>query len=83
MCVTAFVNLTHILLSGCRINYHHNFRIENGQRIYHNGIPDVIQVGEHQFIERRVVDLWINMMLVSWSVASVRSTDALSLTLLV
>jgi hypothetical protein len=37
-------------------------------RTYYDGIPDVIQVGEHQFAERRLIQLWITLMLVSWQV---------------
>lgn len=51
------------------MNYHHNFAVKNGTRMYYgNHIPNMIQVGEHQFVEKRVIDLWISMMLLSWLV---------------
>ena len=56
-------------LLGCKVNYHHNFRVHEGQRIYYDEIPDLIQVGEHQFAERKLIDLWILMMLLSWTSA--------------
>jgi hypothetical protein len=52
----------------CHTNYHHNFHVNDGVRTYYDGIPDVIQVGEHQFVERRVVQLWTDLMLVAWCV---------------
>ena len=55
----------------CQINYHHNFCVNKGQRIYYDGtIPDVLQVSEHQFVERKVVNLWITLMVVSWTSAT-------------
>lgn len=32
---------------------------------------DTMQVGEHQFVKRNVIDLWIILMLVSWYVLQV------------
>lgn len=52
----------------CRTNYHHNFHVKDGVRTYHDGVPDVIQVGEHQFVEQRVIQMWRDMMLVAWYV---------------
>ena len=60
----------------CQTNYHHDFYVKNGMRIYYDDIPDVLQVEEHQFVERQVVQHWINLMLISWLVVFVIS-DAL------
>ena len=54
----------------CDINYHHNFRVFNGQHIYYDSLPDIIQVGEHQFIEWKLIDIWISMMLLAWTSAT-------------
>ena len=51
----------------CNTNYHHNFSVKDGLHTYYDGIPGTIQVGEHQFVERRVIELWISMMLLSCS----------------
>ena len=56
------------LVLACNTNYHHNFSVKDGLRTYYDGIPCMIQVGEHQFAEKRVIKLWISMMLLSWSV---------------
>jgi hypothetical protein len=62
----------------CHVNYHHNFLVENSQRTYYAGIPEVIQFGEHQFAERRLIEMWINLMLVAWYVFLFASSSFLS-----
>ncbi|KAG9314694.1 hypothetical protein JVU11DRAFT_5501 [Chiua virens] len=53
----------HLMCEACRINYHHNFKVSNGQRIYYgNVVPDILQVGEHQFVERQVIEMWMSLM---------------------
>lgn len=54
----------------CKVNYHSNFYVHQGRRVYYGGIPDIIQVGEHQFVERKVVELWVTLMVVSWTSAT-------------
>ena len=46
----------------CEINYHHNYKVYKDEHIYHGGIPDMIQVGKHQFIEWEVVEVWLSLM---------------------
>lgn len=60
----------HLYCSTCNTNYHHNFSVNNGICTYYDGIPNVLQVGEHQFAERWLIQLWITMMLVSWTSAT-------------
>ncbi|KAF8223935.1 hypothetical protein L208DRAFT_1314334, partial [Tricholoma matsutake] len=48
------VRSVHVYCDKCKTNYHHNFRVKDGVRTYHKGIPDIIQFGEHQFAERRL-----------------------------
>jgi hypothetical protein len=70
----SFLNSHCITLAECKTNYHHNFRVFEGQRTYYTIVttvlPDIIQVGEHQFVETKVINLWINMMLLSWTSAT-------------
>lgn len=59
------------ILLECKVNYHHNFYVpHDGQRHYFSTTPDVIQVGDHQFVETKVINLWIGMMLMSWTSAT-------------
>ena len=50
------------IIPACGINYHHNFQISNGEHIYYGGVPDILQVGEHQFVEKKVVEMWMLLM---------------------
>ncbi|KAF7290736.1 hypothetical protein MIND_01314300 [Mycena indigotica] len=52
----------------CFTTYFPDFSVLKGIRTYYaiDEIPGYIQVGAHQFIEKRLVTLWITMMLVAW-----------------
>lgn len=52
------------------MNYHHNYCVYQGQWIYYNGIPEILQIGEHQFAELKLVNMWIMIMLLSWMSAT-------------
>ncbi|KAG9317734.1 hypothetical protein JVU11DRAFT_1951 [Chiua virens] len=56
------VYAVHLMCEACGINYHHNFTVRNGQRVYYGGVPDVLQVGEHQFVEKHVIEMWMSLM---------------------
>ena len=55
---------------GCNVNYHHNYQVFQGQRIYYDGLPNIVQIGEHQFAERKLINTWILMMVLSWTSAT-------------
>ncbi|KAF8445913.1 hypothetical protein L210DRAFT_3392409 [Boletus edulis BED1] len=52
----------HLSCEACEINYHYNFKVFKGERTYYGGIPDIIQVSEHQFLERQVIEMWMSLM---------------------
>ena len=54
------------LSSGCNTNYHHDYAVKDDVRTYYTGVPDVVHVGDHQFVERKVLNLFISLMLNSW-----------------
>lgn len=58
--------MAHCAWSECRRNYHHNYYVEDGKRIYYGGLPQYLQVGEHQFVEDKLVEMWIGNMVLSW-----------------
>ncbi|KAJ7863559.1 hypothetical protein B0H13DRAFT_1563608, partial [Mycena leptocephala] len=60
----------HLHCSHCKTNYYNNYFVSNGIRTYYSGIPDAIQVGEHQYVEREVLSLFIGLMLISWTSAT-------------
>ena len=53
----------------CKTNYHNNYSVCGGVRTYFGGVPDLIQVGEHQFIETALINTWVDLMLTAWLVA--------------
>ena len=53
----------------CLSDFHNNFVVQHGERKYYHNIPQYIQVGEHQFVENRVVKTWINSLLIGWYVS--------------
>lgn len=59
-----------MIKQACKTNYHNNFSVADGIRTYYAEKPKYIQVGEHQFVEDRVIGLWIGQMLLGWFSAS-------------
>lgn len=57
-----------LTLIGCYTSYHHNYSVCNGSRTYYSDIPKVLQVGEHQFVETKLVYTWRSNMLFGWYV---------------
>ncbi|KAJ7936288.1 hypothetical protein B0H13DRAFT_1946806, partial [Mycena leptocephala] len=57
----------HLYCEDCHTNYQYEFSVNQGVRTYYGGIPKYIQVGEHQFVERKLVGMWISLMLVAWA----------------
>ncbi|KAI0324412.1 hypothetical protein GY45DRAFT_1262886 [Cubamyces sp. BRFM 1775] len=54
----------------CRSNYHHNYVVRNGTRVYYEGVPQFIQVSEHKFIAQPVLALFTSLALFSWTSAT-------------
>jgi hypothetical protein len=52
----------------CKTTYHHNYSVKDKIRTYYGRVPDVIEVGKHQFVCRKVANMFINLMLISWCV---------------
>ncbi|KAG8915848.1 hypothetical protein FRC00_011271 [Tulasnella sp. 408] len=47
--------------------YHYNYSVQDRTRYYHSGVPDIIQVGAHHFIERSVINLFVNLQVAAWT----------------
>ena len=43
-----------------------DYNVYNGQGIYYPSVPEVIQIGENQFIEVAVAKMWRTEMLFGW-----------------
>ncbi|KAJ7445441.1 hypothetical protein FB451DRAFT_996155, partial [Mycena latifolia] len=59
----------------CQTNYHNNFSVHAGIRTYYGGIPALIQIGEHQFAEPQLVNMWISPMVLGWCVHRFSATN--------
>ncbi|KDR69915.1 hypothetical protein GALMADRAFT_76807 [Galerina marginata CBS 339.88] len=56
----------HLSCPDCDTHYHYNFSHRNGIRTYYEGMPKYLQVGEHQFVENKLIEFWISSMLLGW-----------------
>ncbi|KAJ7089594.1 hypothetical protein C8R44DRAFT_892286 [Mycena epipterygia] len=56
----------HLYCPDCNTNYHYNYSVHDGTRTYYGDTPIYIQIGEHQFAERKLIGLWVSLMLVAW-----------------
>ena len=52
------------------MNYHHNYNVHEGNHTYYNKASDILQIGEHQFAKTRLINQWINVMLLAWTSAT-------------
>ncbi|KAF8913256.1 hypothetical protein CPB84DRAFT_1841654 [Gymnopilus junonius] len=51
----------------CGNTYYHNYQVKDGMRYYYDEeIPNIIQVREHQFVEKRVLKMWYTDTNISW-----------------
>ena len=52
---------------GCRVSYQHDYYVEDKLRVYYQDvIPHIIQIGEHQFAETRLIKMWRMNMNCAW-----------------
>ncbi|KAF7300480.1 hypothetical protein HMN09_00932200 [Mycena chlorophos] len=55
----------------CHTGYHPDYYVHGGLRTYYTDhMPNYIQIGAHQFIEKKLVSLWTSLLLVAWVSAS-------------
>ncbi|KAG2120003.1 hypothetical protein BD769DRAFT_1672044 [Suillus cothurnatus] len=54
----------------CNIDYRHNYTVFEGMRTYYDEQPETIQVTDHVFMEKGVVELFKTAMDVSWTSAT-------------
>ncbi|KAF8964966.1 hypothetical protein BDZ97DRAFT_1659637 [Flammula alnicola] len=59
-----------LICPSCNTTYHNNYSVSNHVRTYYPGVPDAIEVGKHQFVAREVVNMFMNLMLISWTSAT-------------
>ncbi|KAI0083493.1 hypothetical protein BDY19DRAFT_978231 [Irpex rosettiformis] len=54
----------------CHTNYSYNYIVHGGRRNYYDELPQAIEVGEHHFVEQRLINTWLLAMLFSWTSAT-------------
>lgn len=60
----------HLVCSACRTTYYPNYAVQQGVRSYYAPSLTVIQAAEHHYVDRPLADLFISMMLMSWTSAT-------------
>ncbi|KAJ7920004.1 hypothetical protein B0H13DRAFT_2319921 [Mycena leptocephala] len=60
----------HLTCSDCKVRCYPNYIVQDEIRTYYDKIPDAIEVGKHQYVEQSVLNLFINLMLISWTSAT-------------
>lgn len=58
----------HFTCNACGTIYHHEYCIQQGTRSYYDDIPDVLQIGEHYYAERWLIESWRLNMNLAWYV---------------
>ena len=56
------ISVSLCVLVGCNTHYYPNYSSLGGIRTYGHGVPDVVQVGEHQYVERLQLKSWSSLM---------------------
>ncbi|KAF8967557.1 hypothetical protein BDZ97DRAFT_1980385 [Flammula alnicola] len=59
-----------LVCPACKTTFHNNYSVYNRIRTYYPGVPDAIEVGKHQFVARDVLNMFLNLMLISWTSAT-------------
>jgi len=54
------------IFAECETTYHNNYSVKGGERVYYPGVPNFIQVGEHQYVENTLANGWRAKMLLGW-----------------
>ncbi|KAJ7028171.1 hypothetical protein C8F04DRAFT_1044296 [Mycena alexandri] len=62
------VYTTSLYCRSCKTRYYHNYHVhkKTSARTYYGGVPDVVQVAQHFFIESALLELFANNMVFGW-----------------
>ncbi|PBK85238.1 hypothetical protein ARMGADRAFT_1048099 [Armillaria gallica] len=58
--------VVHFMCNACGTIYHHEYCIQQGTHSYYDDIPDVLQIREHYYAERRLIESWRSNMNLAW-----------------
>ncbi|KAG2145259.1 hypothetical protein DEU56DRAFT_732100 [Suillus clintonianus] len=54
----------------CKINYHYNYSVSEGEQTYYEDQPPNIQVAEHVYMAKEVIELFKTAMDLAWTSAT-------------
>ncbi|KAK7026326.1 hypothetical protein R3P38DRAFT_3269302 [Favolaschia claudopus] len=59
---------TSFYCRACHIRYYHDYHVhkQSSLRTYYGGVPDVVQVAQHFFVESALLELFTNNMVFGW-----------------
>ncbi|KAF9077119.1 hypothetical protein BDP27DRAFT_1208981 [Rhodocollybia butyracea] len=57
-------------LTCCGTQYHPNYLVRYGRRLYYEEVPAAIEVARHIYVERELAELFVGQMLISWTSAT-------------
>ncbi|KAJ3871030.1 hypothetical protein F5051DRAFT_341442 [Lentinula edodes] len=60
----------HLSCPECSTQFYPNYYTFGGSRMYYEGIPDIIQVSKHHYIEKALAELLITQMVMAWTSAT-------------
>ncbi|KAF4609858.1 hypothetical protein D9613_010386 [Agrocybe pediades] len=62
------VYATSLSCPECRVRYYNNYSVDlaTGARTYYHGVPEIIQVAEHSYMERSLLEFFSLCMLFGW-----------------
>ncbi|KAJ8693235.1 hypothetical protein PTI98_010474 [Pleurotus ostreatus] len=60
------IYVTTLYCRKCQTHYHTDYHIHKSQRTYYGGIPDIIQVAQHFFIENALLELFVAGQVFGW-----------------
>ncbi|KAJ7508142.1 hypothetical protein B0H11DRAFT_1704742 [Mycena galericulata] len=62
------ISTTSLYCRACNRRYYHNYYVhkQSSLRTYYGGVPDVVQVAQHFFLESALLELFANNMTFGW-----------------
>ncbi|KAG2751907.1 hypothetical protein P692DRAFT_20871831 [Suillus brevipes Sb2] len=68
----------HLRCRSCNMNYQANYSVKGTLRTYYQGIPQFIQVSDHQFVELQLAMQWMDLMQIAVSATNCASLYAVA-----
>ncbi|KAE9395404.1 hypothetical protein BT96DRAFT_861954, partial [Gymnopus androsaceus JB14] len=60
----------HLSCPDCKTQFYSNYYVRDGVRTYYEGVPPVIEVSKHHYVERELAELFVAQMVMSWTSAT-------------